>query len=321
MMKEGLADPEASISDQYLLAVGVAAASEHRMGNIASAGLHVQAAKRILELRGGLKAIREVTYPLGLMVVNIFVELGVDGLWKSQPELHARVTALTQWIRDAQAWNFTLRHQIASAPTRVRDYPSPDSDGEGDQTTWLIADDQSRRARAFASKTALADYITLPPAPLTEAQCRFYLSILFAINRALYAFRGCETTTNAYLTGLTAAVEMSAFHNFALRAGGAKLPSMLLLLMIAHSAVNTGSRDQQTDVVFHVEELFEIVQLVMMASPKMIFQLLTVFESWLTAPIADSSKLKFMNNPSLAIFAQEVEQTWDALQAVNAAVP
>jgi hypothetical protein len=307
-MNERLSDQETSPTDAYILAVAVAGASEHRMGNTQGAQYHVRAVRKLLELRGGLESVRNVTYPLGLMVINIVIEQGVEGLWKTHNDLQGKVASLAQWIRDAQAWNFTLRSH-ATSTRQLDNYPSPDSD-DGHYPVWSFIDRHDRRARAFAPKTALFDYVALPPGELDTAYCRFYLSILFALNRALHAFRDSESTTNAYLIGLTTAVEMSALHNFTLRAGGAKLPSLLLLLMIAHNAVYSGERTHLTDVVFHIEEVSEMVEIMMMTSPRTRMPVLKAFESWLTTPMTSTKGLSFVNNAQLDILAGEVQETW-----------
>ena len=312
LMNERLLDPESSLKDDYILAVACAGASEHRLGNTRSAQHHVSAARNLLELRGGLQSLRHVTYPLNLMIINIFIEQGVDGLWKTQDELLSRVATLARWIRDAQAWNFSFRSHVSSH-WQLEDCPTPDS-VDGCDLGKPSAIHHSRRARAFAHKTALSDYIALPPGGLNNAQYRFYFGILFALNWALYAFRDSEVTTTTYLMGITTAVEASALHNFTLRAGGAKLPSLLLLLMIAHNAVNTGERDEFTSVVFHVEEVSEMVEVMMMTTSNTRMRVLRAFESWLTTPIERVGDLAFVNIAEFDILAGEVQEAWLSAQ-------
>ena len=108
LMNERASDQEIFLTDDYILAVAVAGAAEHWLGNTQVARYHVQAVKKLLELRGGLKSVRDVTYPLGLMAVKIFVEQGFEGSWRSKEDLRNKVTSLSQWIRDVQVWNFSL---------------------------------------------------------------------------------------------------------------------------------------------------------------------------------------------------------------------
>ena len=309
LMNERLADQKTSLADDYILAVSVAGASEHRMGNTKGAQYHLRATRKLLEMRGGLSAVRHITYPLGLMIVNTFIEQGIDGIWKTPSDLGQKVSELSQWMRDVQSWNFSLRYQAAQALQASEEYPTPESD-KADDSLPLSSNDYCKRARAFAAKTALFDYVALPQGQLDNAQCRFYLSILFAINRALFAFRDSEITMDAYLAGVTSAVEMSALHNFTLRAGGAKLPSLLLLLMIAHHAVDVGERNPQTEVVFHAEEVNELVEIMMMASLDTRMHVLRAFASWLTTPMTNISELSFVNNANLLVLMSEVEEKW-----------
>ncbi|KIW32500.1 uncharacterized protein PV07_04039 [Cladophialophora immunda] len=311
LMNARLSEQGSSLMDDYVLAVAIAGGCEHRMGNTKSAQYHVRAARKLLELRGGTRSVRGITYPLGLMVVNVFVENGVDGLWKTHSGLQKKLKGVSQWVRDVQLWNFNLRAHASKALRQVNNDPmKPDPDSGVDEED----SNSSGRARAFASETALFDYVELPAGELDDAQCRFYLGALFAINTALWAFRDSDRTTNAYLQGLTTAVEMSAPSNLALRAGGAKLPSLVLILMIAHNAADADAdaerRTGPADTVFHVDEVFEFVEMAMMASSKTRTDVLSAMSSWLTADMATPGDLAFVNNAKLDIWAGEVEERW-----------
>ncbi|OAP60276.1 hypothetical protein AYL99_05278 [Fonsecaea erecta] len=318
LMHARLTKQESSLMDDYVLAVAIAGGCEHRMGNAKSAQYHVRAARKLLNLRGGVQSVRRITYPLGLMVVNVFVENGVDGLWKTHSDLQKQLTRISQWLRDVQLWNFNLRSN-SSNPFRQahNQHLKSDFDPDADENEASSTDALSRRARAFAPKTALFDYVDLPAGELDDAPCRFYLGALFAINTALWAFQDSDRTTIAYLDGLTTAVEMSAPSNLALRAGGAKLPSLLLILMIAHNAAAAadvvGGWPEEAagaHTVFHVEEVFEFVEMMMMAGATSRTGMLKALSSWLTTGIANSSDLAFVNNSKLDIWAGEVEDRW-----------
>ena len=183
--------------------------------------------------------------------------------------------------------------------------PSPDVNHGGSASDHL-----RRRAEAFAPMSALFTYLDLPGSELDDAQCRFYLSIYFAINSALHAFRDSQNTTDAYLKGLTTAVEMSATSNLVVRAGGSKLPSLMLVIMIAHHAVDTEDRNESTEAVFHVEEVFEFVEMVMMTSLESRMKMLRAMSSWLLTSPMSAGDLMFMHHAELNIFVGEIEQKW-----------
>ncbi|KAJ9609678.1 hypothetical protein H2200_006006 [Cladophialophora chaetospira] len=290
LMNERLTDSRSSLADDYILAVAIAEGSEHRMDNTQNARCHIIAAKRLLELRGGLRSIREIAYPWGLMIVNIFVEQGVDDL-------------------DVQAWHFTLKYGSSTTQHGHGNLHTHKSHLDRDQPV-PINDGHSTHDQAFEVNIALYDYVHLPGDELEDAHFRFYLSILYAMNTALYAFRESEVTTGIYLKGVRTAVEKSTHQNFLLRAGGFKLPSLVLLLMIAHSAVEAGERNPSTSIVFNVEEVLEFVEIMMMASRASRMNMLRALESWLTTPIATNRDLIFVNNAKLKILAKEVEEAW-----------
>ncbi len=308
-MNQRLADQSTAPTDEFILAVAVAAASELRMGNSQSARQHVTAVRKLLELRGGLRSIRHLTYPLGPMVVSHFVEQGIKGLWKSHDGLQNKLSTLSQWIRDAQTWNFTLRHPASSTQQKYCNDLNDVFDRGGNQQLQSN-DHQSRRARAFDPRTVLYDYVHLPGGVLDDAQFRFYLSVLYALNKALHGFRDSETTTNVYLEGLTTAVRLSAVHNFTLRASGAKLPSLLLLLMLVQSAFESCEPTISATELVNIEEVFEFIEIMMMASPASRMAVLEAFVSWLITPIPNPGDLIFINDATLDILAGEVECTW-----------
>lgn len=314
IMNERLRDQNVSLTDEYIFGVAGAAASEHRMGNTANALHHMKAVRNLLDLRGGLQAVRTIRYPVDLMIVNILVEQGIDDLWRTHDDLLKKAAKFSRWLQDVETWNLRLRHFHATQAAQYQDF---DHHSDADSGYASSADSpindcpgSSIRARAFARGSALFDYVKLPEGTLNVAQCRFYLSILFVLNTALYAFRDSDITSTTYVGGVNSAVEMSALHNFTLRAGGAKLPSMLLLLMIAHNAVDIGERNESTEVVFHVEEVFEFVEMVMMASSQRRMSLLRALESCLTVPLTDPGDLILMDRRELDALGREVERKW-----------
>lgn len=310
LMNDRLVDQNSSLADDYVLAVAIAGGCEHRMGNSKSAEHHVRATRELLRLRGGTKAVRDITYPLGLMVVNVFVENGVKGLWESLTDLRIKQTRLSQWVQDLQIWNHNIRKCAThTSPPGFCYHPEPDTDfkaaRDSESTDHLI-----RRGHAFGKGTALFSYVDVPSDNLDDAQCRFYLGVLYAINTALWAFRHSERTGNEYLKGLATAVNMSAPSNLALRAGGAKLPSLLMVLMVAHHAVEVEERNESTNAVFHVEEVFEFVEMIMMASPEVRRMVVRTLSSWLTTAITNVRDLAFISLAKLDILEGEVEDQW-----------
>lgn len=314
-MNARLAHRDTATMDDFILAVAIAGGCEHRMGNTSEAKQHVKAAKDLLELRGGIKAVRNIAYPLNLMVVNVFVENGIQGLWRSQVDLERETANLWKWLRDVQLWSYEIRNRSAPASISINSTdesfksspPASPTNIEEDRTD---ADYLFGRARAFRPGSALFDYVHVPSEDLDDAQCRFFLGVLYAINSAIWAFRKNNRASTAYFKGLITAAEMSAPSNLTLRAGGAKLPSLLMMVMIAHHAVDAADRDELTSTVFHVEKIFEFVEMVMMAGLKSRTTVIRALSSWLTAGATDVRDLVFISNSTLDILAGEVEDKW-----------
>ncbi len=298
-MKTKLSDEKTSQLTPSRLPVAMAATIEKRLGNMEHANYHTRALKKLLDLRGGPRAIRDMQYPFGLMIFNILIEIGLPELYIYQGLL-MKLPQLRLRLRELQMWNYKLVNS-----------PSMKNARETNQSylaTILHPSDYSaRRLQAF-SKPTLEEYITVPEGKLTEAQYRFYLAMLYAINNALWAFRDKPRASDIYLENLADATEMSSSHGFILQCFGDKLPSLLMLLMIGHHAANSDERDLATDAVFADEEAFEFVELMMLASPESRDCVLKALSSWLTS--ADTTEFTCLSNSKLDIVLEEIEDRW-----------
>lgn len=206
-------------------------------------------------------------------------------------------------LRQLQEWNQTLRDRKQS---RISNAIS------GGQT-WTVqtlpgADYLDRRTQAF-HKPALFTYIELPVGKPTAEEYKFYLSMLFAINTALYAFRHSEKTCSTYLKLLIECTESShPSSSFILQCFGAKLPCLLLLIMLAHYAADSEGRDEFTKAVFDVEDIYEFVELMMMASPDSRDVVLRVMWSWLASP--DAQGVGSLSPSKFDLMTDEIEDQW-----------
>lgn len=311
LMKEKISQlkPESDTPelDNFMLVISMAATIEKRMGNLYQATLHTKALKDFLLMKGGITAIREMVYPQNLMIVNALIEIGLQGLYDSREYLLRRLATIMERLRQLQEWNHALRDRKrprASNIVRGSEFRAiPSLPG----TDYL-----DRRTRAF-HKPALFEYIELPLGKPTDEEYKFYLSMLYAINSALYAFRNSERTGITYLKVLIECTESSnPSSNFILQCFGAKLPCLLLLIMLAHHAADSEGRDEFTKAVFDVEEVYEFVELMMMASPDSRDMTLKVMWSWLASP--DASGVGSLSPAKFDIMADEIEDQWLADQ-------
>lgn len=297
----------------FVFTLAIAASCELRMSNPLGAEHHIGAAKKLLALQGGFKAIRDITYPLGLMVLSSLVELSIPNLFDSLEELRSKLEAMVQRLRDYQTWNYKLRRGQSYHPTIgvERKIMSSSKEREADSSLDQLA----KRIRAFNKDSPLGHYVALPPGELTEAQFRFSLSILYAMNTAFWDFRDNTKTSDEYLKELTTAAELSITANFVLRAGGSKLPSLLMLILFAHKAAKAEGRHPSTSKVFHVEEVFEFVNLAIMAGPVIRMRVLKALSSWLTSGYLNLDDLTHLSDKDFDILREEVENTWLSDQA------
>jgi hypothetical protein len=313
LMKERL-NSEASTSLDFAFTVAVAASCEIRMANAPGAEQHIGAVKKLLSLQGGSKAVRDITYPLGLMVVNILVEQGVPSLFDCREDLRAKLKSMVQRLHDYQTWNYSLRSDSSPpSPMSIQSCLTPSSDE--DELASPNLESLMRRVRAFNEGSALGKYVALPSNEPDDATYRFLLGVLYALNTAFWAFRDSPSTSNGYLAELIKSVELSKAANFVLRAGGSKLPSLLMLMMLAHKAATDEGLNASTSIVFHDEEVFEFVNLIMMGGPVIRMRVLKALSSWLTTAAQRVNELVHLDGVELDILAEEVEDTWVSDQA------
>lgn len=308
--------------DNFMLIISMAATIEKRMGNSHQADLHTKALKNLLLMKGGIAAVKDMIYPQNLMIVNALIEIGLQGLYDSREYLLRRLTTILERLRRLQEWNHSLRgHQPASPPPPSSPSSSTPADGAGGDDDFPRgqslpaggSDYLERRTRAF-HKPALAEYIRLPAGPPTVEEYKFYLSMLFAINSAMYAFRHSARTSGTYLRVLTECTESSNDpSDFILQCFGAKLPCLLLLIMLAHYAADSEGRDDSTDAVFDVEEIYEFVELMMMATPDSRDAVLKTMWSWLAS--TDAAGVGALTPDDFDLMADEIEDRWLADQS------
>jgi hypothetical protein len=87
------------------------------MYNSTGAEHHIGAVRKLLALQGGFKAIRDITVPLGLMVLSSLVEQSIPHLFASREVLRSKLEAMVQRLRDYQTWNYNLRCGQSYHPT------------------------------------------------------------------------------------------------------------------------------------------------------------------------------------------------------------
>lgn len=285
-------------ADDFLLTLGLTAAIEKRIGNTKTSEYHTQALKRLMDFRGGLKTIRKMNLAAALMLTNMLIEIGIPGLY-SYRGLLTNLEELRGKIQRLQDWNYDLRTSKAATGR----FP----DTNGPETLQTNANHLNLWTRVFHD-SALSQYIELPTGELTDAEYRFYLAMLFFINVAFWAFRDNEKTSKLYVKDLSSAAKMSKSTNFVLQCFGAKLPSIVLLIMLAHYAVDLVGPDSSTSAVFYVEEVLDFVELMMMAKPESRNKVLRGLWSWLTSP--GTNDLSLLSPTEIHTLTDEIENRW-----------
>jgi hypothetical protein len=306
LLKSRLDSELARVTDNYILSVTAVAQLEHKLGNAKSAGYHIEAARKLLELRGGFKALRHVAFPGNLEAANAFIMVGSVGLFQSWTSVQEMPCMVVQWIKKMQAWHFAVR-----ASTQ-RSSPKDLIDGAGVNCDYGIdlphagEHQSSQRTRLFAPGTALFDLVSLPESGRKIELDRYHLSILFFINSALHAFRDSETTTRIYLQELATVAEMNADRSDVLK-GEVHQPSFTLIQILAHNAIERGEDNEFTQAATHFDEGIFFVEVIMASNLESRICVSKTLASWLTTPMTLPADLLLMSASKLNILAEEVE--------------
>lgn len=313
LMKESL-NSQAGSSLDFAFTVSMAAGVEFRLGNSPAAEQHANAVRKILSLRGGSKAVRDITDPFGLMLVSIIVDQGDPSIFECREDLRGKVKSMVQRLHKYQSWNYSLRSE-SSPPSPMSIQSCLTSSSDEDDFILPILDSFERRVRAFGKDSALGKYVALPSTGPDEGGYRFLLSVLYAMNTAFWDFRNSPSASNEYLRELKTSVELTTTANLVLQAGLSKLPSLLMLMMLAHQIATNKGHTAATSIVFHDEEVFEFVNLVMMGGREIRTRVLRVLLSWLTTAASSANDLILLDDNDFEVLEQEVEETWVADQA------
>lgn len=292
-------------SDDFLVTLGLTAAIELRMGNTQHSEYHTRALKRLIDFRGGLKAIRQMNPVLALMVVNMLIEIGIPGLYEYRGLL-ANLEKLRHKIQRLQNWNYNVR-KITLAQKSANE--SCHSNRGWTCNPDLVGKDSLHLSwwHTF-NEPGLYRYIEIPTGKLTNAEYRFYLAMLFFINTTLWAFRDNKKAIEAYIKDLSGSATASKSTNFILQCFSIKLPSILLLILLAHHVVDSLGRDSSMNAVFAVEELLDFVELMMIAKPKSRDMVLKAMWSWLSS--SNTSDITLLTAVQLDALVDEVESQW-----------
>lgn len=299
LMAERLKDPKSSCRDDFILATAIAAGCERRLGNIEEARRHLLATKRILNLRGGLHTVRSMPFTLGLMVVNIFVEQSMVNFFDSISVLTNKITWLKETLRAWESYNLELRNSAAFS-------------GEHTRYTYRM-----NRAAAFSVNSSLRKFVQSIVEAAGNGHERSSLGFLFVMNQTFWAFRKNDDIALVYLDKLIDAVKRSASANFVLQAGDLQLPSMLLLQKISQNSVQSHQWNPDTRAVLQIEQVFEFVNLLEMASDCSRAMVISAMFSWLVTSTLDAKEAVILSESTLDGMRKEIISSWYREQQIE----
>jgi hypothetical protein len=292
LMQARISDQKAATTNDFVLSVGVAAAAEHRMGNTQLARAHMRGLKLLLDARGGIAALQHLHFPSYLrIVVDVVIELGLPDPFTRQV-LRKNLRCLRSTLREFCLFN-----------VHVRTTQTSQNGG-----SWsLPSSHKLRHPEAFAHP-ALQDYIELPPSPMTDSQSRFYLAILYAMNKTLWHLRFNANATTVYLMTLLDAAQRSRPTGFVMQCFGSKLPSVPLLQIIGHHVAEMHSVGSECKEMLGDEALVEFVELVMLAGSELrgyVIQLM-----WSCLSCLSVHEITEMGPLRMNALIQEIEEHW-----------
>lgn len=300
VMSRQLSETNGFRSDDLIVSLAIATSAEQTTGNPKAASYHCHGVKTLLMQRGGLKSLRNFkSYPEGIEVLNCLIGQGLPGLYSDQDVL-PKIKNLRVKLREMQYWNERLWL------TRSLQCPSIDAtEGKG----GIVNVGLQKRIDVFSDRPML-EYVNIPPRVLNDADYRWLLPVLYTINSTLFAFRGNHSMTLNYLELLGDSVRQSNNTNFICKCVGQTLPSLVLIIIFGHTAQKSDStNDSSGREVYHIEEILEFVELLMMAGKETRDYILEALWSWLTA--VDYGDIIRLSRARLDVLGQEIVATWN----------
>ncbi|KAK5052694.1 hypothetical protein LTR84_002560 [Exophiala bonariae] len=300
-----ISKPENWALDSTIFGIVVAGIAEGRIGDLAVARKHSNAAIALLNLRGGLRAIQDMQFPTGMIILYAYVTLGGTQLFSNSTRLGTASDTLKCRLQIFQKWNREIRTNCSTGsrkPTATA--PTCENSMRKDPcipgSLWY-----------FGTSSVLRPYVESSFVDRASSQIRPYLAVLYAINSMLWALQDNEEAAIEFMDRVVHQIELShpssKDTNTSTTTSIAGLTVMALLFVLASEATNLGHWKSSEDAAFRSWEIIEFVELVMLASHQSRKRIVASMASWLITDLHNPDGLLLIEDSDFDAMEDEVE--------------
>ena len=309
LMRTRLGDDRQRTSNETIIGVVTTAIVEWRLGNFELSRKHMRAVVMLLSLRGGMRAIQDISGSPGFVFLIGFVEMECTAYLEGPGCLHKAVKRLTQWLRLLQKWNKMLRE--VSNDESDNDLYHIDETKMSQRYRYLSI--TATRELLFSESSTLHWYVDATNIKDRMAEIRCSLVLLYSMNNILWNLRDNEKKAVEFLEDLIYTINRSA--PAPVLEGGrkqieAKSPYLGVLFMICHCITNLGHWKGSDESALRLWEGIEFADLMMLVSPSTRHKIIESMSSWLTTPMRVANKLLLLRDHDLARLAGEIDGGW-----------
>jgi len=305
-MKMVISKPETWGLDSTIFTSVVATIAERRLGDFAVARMHLSAAISLLHLRGGLKAIQDMEFPAGMIVLYAIVSLEGAQVFRNPSSLRTASRILRRRLRIFQNWSRKIRteHALTRQESTASEPMGPENLTKQDSCL-------PGSLRYFGSSSVLRPYVESSFADRHPSQLRSYLAVAYAITSMLWAFRDSEEEAAELMDKVVHQVELSQpsvkDSSNSTATPNAGLTMIALLFVLANEASNLGHWNSSDDAAFRSWDIIEFVELMTLASHHSTKRITAAMASWLTTDINNQNGLVLVEDSDFDVMEDEIK--------------
>jgi hypothetical protein len=291
------------VSDETLYGIISAGVAESRVSNVATARKHLDAGLTLWEMRsrcGGPQP--QVTYPVGLVMCNAYIGIGVDNFFKLYVSFLTAASSIVDRLKSMQTWNHEVRQCV--------------SDGKTRPTVATLPSDNLLAARAIivAGDSVIRGHVRRWLAAKSAPVNRTALGALFAINTVLWACRHIEDGIIDYVNELNYYLlnsEPEPMVN-----DSPQLTPMAAMYIVGFCGSNVQSRYGKNDrTLFDLWDVIRFVEFIMLAESTTFDSMKQMLASWLLEDYKSPERLLLWTDGDRDGLISQAEVSWTRKQA------
>jgi hypothetical protein len=290
------------VSDGTLYGIISAGVAESRVSNLATARKHLEAGLTLWEMRSRHDPRPQITYPVGLVLCNAYIGIGVNHFFKHQVSFVTAASSIVEQLELMQTWNHEVQQRV--------------SDGTVQATAATHPSDELLAARGIieAEDSIINGHVRRWITEKSGPESRTSLGALFAINTVLWASRNNEAELIDYVRELDYYLlnsEPEPMVN-----GTPQLTPMAAMYIIGFCSSNLQSRYGKSErTLFDLWDVIRFVEFMMLVGPATREKVKRGLASWLLGDSKSPERLLIWTGMDRDRLISEAEDAWTMKQA------